>query len=148
MYPQQTPPATVKAPGFGDNCKSILGDIGVLTNRAVFNDELDIKLDKATPDLFGTTDSVTITKEDTIILNGAGSKDVINQRCEEIRALMDESTTSEYEKEKLHERLARLSGGVAVIKVGSASEGRNCPWWRRGSAQSAQGARTIETSQI
>ncbi|CAO3577598.1 unnamed protein product [Absidia cylindrospora] len=114
--------ACVKAPGFGDNRKSILGDIGVLTNSVVFNDELDIKLDKATPDLFGTTGSVTITKEDTIILNGAGSKDVINQRCEEIRTLMDDSTTSEYEKEKLHERLAKLSGGVAVIKVGGASE--------------------------
>ncbi|ORZ25436.1 hsp60-like protein [Absidia repens] len=114
--------ACVKAPGFGDNRKSILGDIGVLTNSVVFNDELDIKLDKATPDLFGTTGSVTITKEDTIILNGAGSKDVINQRCEEIRNLMDDSSTSEYEKEKLHERLAKLSGGVAVIKVGGASE--------------------------
>ncbi|CAO3617622.1 unnamed protein product [Cunninghamella blakesleeana] len=114
--------ACVKAPGFGDNRKSILGDIGILTNSVVFNDEMDVKLEKATPDLFGTTGSVTITKEDTIILNGAGSKDAITQRCEQIRGVMSESSTSEYEKEKLQERLAKLSGGVAVIKVGGASE--------------------------
>ncbi|KAI8334947.1 hsp60-like protein [Chlamydoabsidia padenii] len=114
--------ACVKAPGFGDNRKSILGDIGILTNSVVFNDEMDVKLEKATPELFGTTGSVTITKEDTIILNGAGSKDAITQRCEQIRGAMAESSTSEYEKEKLQERLAKLSGGVAVIKVGGVSE--------------------------
>ncbi|KAI7869198.1 hsp60-like protein [Spinellus fusiger] len=113
--------AAVKAPGFGDNRKSILGDIGVLTNSVVFSDELDVKLEKASPELFGTTGSVTITKEDTIILNGAGSKDQISQRCEQIRGVMSE-TTSDYEKEKLQERLAKLSGGVAVIKVGGSSE--------------------------
>ncbi|RJE17193.1 Heat shock protein, partial [Aspergillus sclerotialis] len=102
-----------KAPGFGDNRKSILGDIGILTNATVFTDELDIKLEKATPDMLGSTGSITITKEDTIILNGEGSKDAIAQRCEQIRG---------YEKEKLQERLAKLSGGVAVIKVGGASE--------------------------
>ncbi|KAI9031902.1 hsp60-like protein [Phycomyces nitens] len=114
--------AAVKAPGFGDNRKSILGDIGVLTHSVVFSDELDIKLEKASPELFGTTGSVSITKEDTIILNGAGSKDQINQRCEQIRGAMNETGVSDYEKEKLHERLAKLSGGVAVIKVGGSSE--------------------------
>jgi chaperonin GroEL len=114
--------AAVKAPGFGDNRKSILGDIGILTNATVFTDELDIKLEKATPDMLGSTGSITITKEDTIILNGEGSKDAIAQRCEQIRGVMADPSTSEYEKEKLQERLAKLSGGVAVIKVGGASE--------------------------
>ena len=114
--------AAVKAPGFGDNRKSILQDIGVLTDGTVFTDELDIKLEKATPDLLGSTGSITITKEDTIILNGDGSKDSIAQRCEQIRGVMNDPSTSEYEKEKLQERLAKLSGGVAVIKVGGASE--------------------------
>ena len=114
--------AAVKAPGFGDNRKSILGDIGILTNATVFTDELEIKLDKATPDMLGSTGSITITKEDTIILNGEGSKDAIRQRCEQIRGVMADPSTSEYEKEKLQERLAKLSGGVAVIKVGGASE--------------------------
>ncbi|KAK5071553.1 chaperonin [Lithohypha guttulata] len=114
--------AAVKAPGFGDNRKSILGDIGILTNATVFTDELDIKLEKATPDMLGSTGSITITKEDTIILNGEGSKDSISQRCEQIRGVMADPSTSEYEKEKLQERLAKLSGGVAVIKVGGSSE--------------------------
>ncbi|KAG5952023.1 chaperonin [Claviceps sorghi] len=114
--------AAVKAPGFGDNRKSILGDIGVLTNGTVFTDELDIKLEKATIDMLGSTGSITITKEDTIILNGEGSKDAIAQRCEQIRGVAADPTTSEYEKEKLQERLAKLSGGVAVIKVGGSSE--------------------------
>lgn len=114
--------AAVKAPGFGDNRKSILGDIGILTQSTVFSDDLEVKLETATPDLFGTSGSVTITKEDTIILNGAGSRDLINQRCEQIRGAMNDSSTSDYEKEKLQERLAKLSGGVAVIKVGGASE--------------------------
>ncbi|KAG1072982.1 hypothetical protein G6F42_025856 [Rhizopus arrhizus] len=114
--------AAVKAPGFGDNRKSILGDLGVLTHSTVFSDELDIKLDKASPELLGTTGSVTITKEDTVFLNGAGSKDAITQRCEQIRGAIEDPSTSEYEKEKLQERLAKLSGGVAVIRVGGASE--------------------------
>ena len=114
--------AAVKAPGFGDNRKSILGDIGILTNATVFTDELEIKLEKATPDMLGSTGSITITKEDTIILNGEGSKDAITQRCEQIRGVMADPSTSEYEKEKLQERLAKLSGGVAVIKVGGSSE--------------------------
>lgn len=114
--------AAVKAPGFGDNRKSILGDLAILTGGTVFSDELDIKLEKASPDLFGTTGSVTITKEDTIFLNGAGSKDLLTQRCEQIRGAMSDSSVSDYEKEKLQERLAKLSGGVAVIRVGGASE--------------------------
>jgi chaperonin GroEL len=114
--------AAVKAPGFGDNRRSILGDIGVLTNGTVFTDELDLKLEKLTPDMLGSTGSITITKEDTVILNGEGSKDAIAQRSEQIRGVMADPTTSEYEKEKLQERLAKLTGGVAVIKVGGASE--------------------------
>ncbi|KAL2222397.1 putative antigenic mitochondrial protein HSP60 [Thermoascus aurantiacus ATCC 26904] len=114
--------AAVKAPGFGDNRKNILGDIGILTNATVFTDELDIKLEKLTPDMLGSTGSITITKEDTIILNGEGSKDAIAQRCEQIRGVMNDPSTSDYEREKLQERLAKLSGGVAVIKVGGASE--------------------------
>ncbi|CAB4385047.1 unnamed protein product [Rhizophagus irregularis] len=114
--------AAVKAPGFGDNRKSILGDLAILTGGTVFSDELDIKLERATPDLFGSTGSVTITKEDTILLNGDGSKDFINQRCEQIRAAINDASVSDYEKEKLQERLAKLSGGVAVIKVGGSSE--------------------------
>ncbi|KAF8129028.1 GroEL-like apical domain-containing protein [Boletus edulis] len=112
----------IKAPGFGDNRKSILGDLAILTGGTVFTDELDIKLEKATPDLLGSTGSITITKEDTIVLNGDGSKDAIQARCEQIRALLADPTTSEYDKTKLQERLAKLSGGVAVIKVGGSSE--------------------------
>jgi chaperonin GroEL len=112
----------VKAPGFGDNRKSILGDLAVLTNATVFSDDLDIKLEKATPDMLGSTGSITITKEDTVILNGEGSKDQVSQRCEQIRGVINDAATSEYEKEKLQERLAKLSGGVAVIKVGGSSE--------------------------
>lgn len=114
--------AAVKAPGFGDNRKSILGDLAILTGGTCFNDELDIKLEKATPDLFGSVESVTITKDDTILLNGLGSKDLIAERCEQIRGAMLDVTTSEYDKTKLQERLAKLSGGVAVIKVGGHSE--------------------------
>ncbi|KAI5981508.1 chaperonin GroL [Pisolithus marmoratus] len=100
----------IKAPGFGDNRKSILGDLAILTGGTVFTDELDIKLEKATPDLLGSSGSITVTKEDTIA------------RCEQIRALLADPSTSEYDKTKLQERLAKLSGGVAVIKVGGSSE--------------------------
>lgn len=114
--------AAVKAPGFGDNRKNILGDLAVLTNGIVFTDEIDVKLDKLTPEMLGSTGSLTITKEDTIVLNGDGSKDAIAQRCEQIRGVMNDPATSEYEKEKLAERNAKLSGGVAVIRVGGSSE--------------------------
>ncbi|KAG5460787.1 MAG: LOW QUALITY PROTEIN: heat shock protein 60 [Olpidium bornovanus] len=112
----------VKAPGFGDNRKSILFDLSTLTGGVVFSEELDIKLEKVTADLLGTTGSVTVTKDDTILLNGAGSREAIAARCETIRAAIQDPNTSDYEKEKLQERLAKLSGGVAVIKVGGASE--------------------------
>jgi chaperonin GroEL len=114
--------SAVKAPGFGDNRKSILGDLAILTGGTVFTDELDIKLERATPNLLGSCGSVTITKEDTIILNGEGSKDAIQARCEQIRSLINDSTTSDYDRTKFQERLAKLSGGVAVIKVGGSSE--------------------------
>jgi len=114
--------AAVKAPGFGDNRKSILGDLAILTGSTVFSEELDIKLEKATPELFGSTGSVVITKEDTIVLNGAGEKSLISERCEQIRSAMTDATTSDYDRTKLQERLAKLSGGVAVIRVGGSSE--------------------------
>jgi chaperonin GroEL len=114
--------AAVKAPGFGDNRKSILGDLAILTGGQVFTDELDRKLEHSTVDFLGSTGSISITKEDTIILNGEGSKDDISARCEQIRSLMNDPTTSDYDRQKLQERLAKLSGGVAVIKVGGSSE--------------------------
>jgi len=114
--------AAVKAPGFGDNRKSILGDLAILTGGTVFSDEVDIKLERLTPDLLGSSGSVTITKEDTIFLNGEGAKDSIGARCEQIRSLINDPTTSDYDRSKLQERLAKLSGGVAVIKVGGSSE--------------------------
>ncbi|POW19658.1 hypothetical protein PSHT_04452 [Puccinia striiformis] len=113
--------AAVKAPGFGDNRKSILGDLAILTGGTCFNDELDIKLEKSTPDLLGSVGSVSITKDDTILLNGEGQKDMISNRCEQIRAAITDASTSDYDKTKLQERLAKLSGGVAVIKVGDTA---------------------------
>ncbi|EGV61969.1 chaperonin [Yamadazyma tenuis] len=112
----------VKAPGFGDNRKNILGDIAILSGGTVFTEELDIKPENATIDLLGSAGSITITKEDTVVLNGEGSKDNIQARCEQIRVAIEDGQTSEYEKEKLQERLAKLSGGVAVIRVGGSSE--------------------------
>ncbi|KAK6464381.1 putative heat shock protein 60, mitochondrial precursor [Scheffersomyces coipomensis] len=112
----------VKAPGFGDNRKNTLGDIAILSGGTVFTEELDIKPENATVDLLGSAGSITITKEDTVILNGEGQKENINLRCEQIRTTMDDHLTTEYEKEKLQERLAKLSGGVAVIRVGGSSE--------------------------
>lgn len=114
--------AAVKAPGFGDNRKSILGDLAILTGGTVFTDELDLKLERATLSELGGTGSVTITKEDTIFLQGDGQKAMIQERCEQIRSIMNDPTTSDYDKTKLQERLAKLSGGVAVIKVGGSSE--------------------------
>ena len=113
--------AAVKAPGFGDNRKAILQDLAILTGGQVFSDEVDIKLEKAEPHMLGQSGTVTITKEDTILLNGMGDKSGLSARCEQLRQLIQE-TSSEYEREKLQERLAKLSGGVAVLKVGGASE--------------------------
>lgn len=111
----------IKAPGFGENRKSMLEDLAVMSNGQVFTDESGLKLDKCTLQELGSAGSATITKEDTILLNGSGEKRQLNERCETIRASIS-TTTSEYEKEKLQERLAKLSGGVAVIKVGGSSE--------------------------
>ncbi|KAH9274777.1 chaperonin GroL [Batrachochytrium salamandrivorans] len=113
--------ACVKAPGFGDNRKAILQDIAILTGGTVCSDEVNIKLDKCTIDDLGSVNLATVTKDDTIFLNGAGSKDAVAQRCEQLRSLIS-TTVSDYEREKLQERLAKLSGGVAVIKVGGSSE--------------------------
>uniref|UniRef100_A0A7S1TLJ4 Uncharacterized protein n=1 Tax=Erythrolobus australicus TaxID=1077150 RepID=A0A7S1TLJ4_9RHOD len=111
----------VKAPGFGDNRKANIHDIAVMSGATVVSDELDVKLEDIKLAQLGTAKKITVTKDDTIVLNGGGSKATIDERCEQIRSFIDAST-SDYEKEKLGERLAKLSGGVAVIKVGGASE--------------------------
>jgi len=113
--------AAVKAPGFGDRRKAMLEDIAILTNGTVISEEIGIKLDTVTLEMLGTAKRVEITKEDTTIVDGAGSKSDIEARCNQIRAQAEE-TTSDYDKEKLHERLAKLAGGVAVIRVGGATE--------------------------
>ncbi|KAL7411889.1 chaperonin Cpn60/TCP-1 family [Mrakia frigida] len=114
--------AAVKAPGFGDNRKSILGDLAILTGGTVFNDELDVKLEKAEPEHLGSAGSVTITKDDTLFLHGAGEKARVEERCVQLRGIIADESTSDYDRSKLQERLAKLSGGVAVIRVGGASE--------------------------
>jgi chaperonin GroEL len=113
--------AAVKAPGFGDRRKAMLEDIAILTGGQVISEDLGIKLETVTLDMLGTAKRVTITKEDTTIVDGAGSKNDIEARCKQIRAQVEE-TSSDYDREKLQERLAKLAGGVAVIKVGGASE--------------------------
>ncbi len=113
--------AAVKAPGFGDRRKAQLEDIAILTGAQVISEDLGIKLENVTLDMLGTAKAVTITKEETTIIDGAGKKKDIQGRCGQIRAQIDE-TTSEYDREKLQERLAKLAGGVAVIKVGGATE--------------------------
>ena len=113
--------AAVKAPGFGDRRKAMLEDIAVLTGGQVVSEDLGIKLENVTLDMLGTAKKVTITKDDTTIVDGAGDKASIEGRVNQIRKQI-EDTTSEYDKEKLQERLAKLAGGVAVIKVGGASE--------------------------
>merc|ERR1712125_34885 len=111
----------VKAPGFGDNRKATMQDISILTGGTVISEEVGMKLDSVEPEHLGSCKKVTVTKNDTIILDGSGEKESISARCELIRNSID-TTASEYEREKLQERLAKLSGGVAVIKVGGASE--------------------------
>ncbi len=113
--------AAVKAPGFGDRRKSMLEDIAVLTQGQVVSEDLGIKLENVNLSMLGKAKRVTITKDDTTIVDGAGAKKDIAARCDQIRAQVEE-TTSDYDKEKLQERLAKLSGGVAVLKVGGASE--------------------------
>ena len=111
----------VKAPGFGDRRKEMLEDIAVLTGGAVISEEKGLKLEQATIEMLGTADKVTVSKDNTTIVNGAGDKENIKERCEQIKAQIV-ATKSDYDKEKLQERLAKLSGGVAVLYVGAASE--------------------------
>ncbi|CAI9300774.1 unnamed protein product [Lactuca saligna] len=111
----------IKAPGFGENRKSNLQDLATLTGGEVITDELGMNLDKMAPEMLGTCKRVTISKDDTVILDGAGDKKGIEERCEQLRSSI-ELSTSDYDKEKLQERLAKLSGGVAVLKIGGASE--------------------------
>ena len=111
----------VKAPGFGDRRKEMLEDIAVLTGGVVISEEKGLKLEQATIEMLGTADKVTVSKDNTTIVNGAGDKENIKERCEQIKAQIV-STKSDHDKEKLQERLAKLSGGVAVLYVGAASE--------------------------
>ncbi|KHN00995.1 chaperonin CPN60-2, mitochondrial [Glycine soja] len=111
----------IKAPGFGENRKSGLQDLAVLTGGQLITEELGLNLEKVDLDLFGSCKKITISKDDTVILDGAGDKKAIEERCEQIRSAI-ENSTSDYDKEKLQERLAKLSGGVAVLKIGGASE--------------------------
>lgn len=111
----------VKAPGFGDRRKEMLEDIAVLTGGVVISEEKGLKLDGATIDMLGRAEKVTVDKENTTIVNGLGNKDAIASRVAQIKAQI-EKTTSDYDREKLQERLAKLAGGVAVLYIGAASE--------------------------
>ncbi len=111
----------VKAPGFGDRRKEMLQDIAILTGGVVISEEVGLKLENATPEMLGRADKVTIDKEKTTIVDGAGEKEAIAQRVATIKAQI-EKTTSDYDREKLQERLAKLAGGVAVLHVGAPSE--------------------------
>jgi chaperonin GroEL len=113
--------AGVKAPGFGDRRKAMLQDLAILTGGQVFSEELGIKLENVTMDMLGDAKKISITKDTTTVIDGAGDKAAIAARVTQIRAQIEE-TTSDYDKEKLQERLAKLAGGVAVIKVGGATE--------------------------
>lgn len=111
----------VKAPGFGDRRKAMLEDIAILTGGTVISEETGLKLENATMDMLGTAEKVTVDKDNTTIVNGAGNKEGIASRITQIKAQI-ENTTSDYDREKLQERLAKLAGGVAVLYVGAASE--------------------------
>ena len=111
----------VKAPGFGDRRKAMMEDLAILTNGTVISEELGYALNETTVDMLGQAASIKVTKDDTVIVGGAGTKKEIEGRVKQIRAQIEE-TTSEFDKEKLQERLAKLTGGVAVIKVGAATE--------------------------
>jgi chaperonin GroEL len=113
--------AAVKAPGFGDRRKSMLEDIAILTNGQLISEDLGIKLENVTLDMLGKAKKIRIDKDNTTIIGGAGKKKDIEARISQIRAQIEE-TTSDYDKEKLQERLAKLAGGVAIIRVGGASE--------------------------
>ncbi|MEW8499698.1 MAG: chaperonin GroEL, partial [Candidatus Thiodiazotropha taylori] len=111
----------VKAPGFGDRRKAMLQDIAILTGGTVISEEVGLSLEKATLDDLGSAKKVTITKEETTVIDGAGVEGDIKARVEQIRSQIEE-TSSDYDREKLQERVAKLAGGVAVIKVGAATE--------------------------
>src|SRR4051795_2555575 len=111
----------VKAPGFGDRRKAMLEDIAVLTAGTVISEDLGIKLETVTLAMLGRAKKVTIDKENTTIVDGAGQKSEIEARIKQIKAQIEE-TTSDYDREKLQERLAKLAGGVAVLRVGGATE--------------------------
>ena len=111
----------IKAPGFGDRKKEMLKDIAAVTGATLITEELGLKLEEATVDMLGKADKVIATKDNTIIVNGQGDEQAIQERADTIRAQLA-NTTSEYDKEKLAERLAKLIGGVAIIKVGAATE--------------------------
>src|SRR5271168_5079386 len=113
--------AAVKAPGFGDRRKAMLEDIAVLTGGQVISEDLGIKLENVTLDMLGTAKKICVDKDTTTIIDGAGKKKDIEGRCTQLRAQIEE-TTSDYDKEKLQERLAKLAGGVAIIRVGGATE--------------------------
>lgn len=113
--------AAVKAPGFGDRRKAMLEDIAILTGGTVISEERGFSLENATLDLLGTAETITVDKDNTTIVNGSGNADAIKTRVNQIKAQI-ETTTSDYDKEKLQERLAKLAGGVAVLYVGAASE--------------------------
>jgi chaperonin GroEL len=113
--------AAVKAPGFGDRRKEMLEDIAILTGGAVISEEKGLKLENATLDMLGQSEKISVDKDNTTIVNGAGDKDSITARTNQIKVQI-ENTTSDYDKEKLQERLAKLAGGVAVLYVGAASE--------------------------
>ncbi|ANQ47896.1 chaperonin GroEL [Flammeovirga yaeyamensis] len=113
--------AAVKAPGFGDRRKAMLQDIAVLTGGTVISDETGMKLEDATIDMLGTAEKMIIDKDNTVVVNGAGNADAVAARVAEIRVQI-ENTTSDYDKEKLQERLAKLAGGVAIIYIGAATE--------------------------
>ncbi len=113
--------AAVKAPGFGDRRKAMLEDIAILTKGQVISEDLGIKLENVTIDMLGSAKRVSITKDETTVVDGSGTKKEIAARCDQIRAQIEE-TSSDYDREKLQERLAKLAGGVAVIRVGGATE--------------------------
>ena len=113
--------AAVKAPGFGDRRKAMLEDIAILTNATVVSEERGFKLESTSIDMLGTCEKVVIDKDNTTIVNGSGDKNDIKARVNQIKSQI-ESSTSDYDKEKLQERLAKLAGGVAVLYVGAASE--------------------------
>ncbi|MDY0200073.1 MAG: chaperonin GroEL [Bacteroidales bacterium] len=113
--------AAVKAPGFGDRRKEMLEDIAILTGGVVISEEKGLRLDAATVEMLGSAEKITLDKENTTVVNGAGEKDTIKQRVAQIKVQI-ENTTSDYDREKLQERLAKLAGGVAVLYVGAATE--------------------------